>query len=66
MADLIEMGKQRVPALMGMSTIEKAQLAVQIAAFVRASFSKPTDSDVRELLAMAASQLSAPLHDGSV
>ena len=40
MADLIEMSKQRIPALTGMSTIEKAQLAVQIAAFVRASFSK--------------------------
>lgn len=40
--------------------IDKMQLAVQIAALVRASFKQPTDSDVRDILQMASSQLSAP------
>ena len=49
----------------GMTNIQKMQLAVQIAALVRASFVQPTDSDVRDLLQMAASQLSLPcVHAG--
>ena len=42
-----------------LTSIEKMQLAVQIAAIVRASFKQPTDSDVQDVLQMAASQLSA-------
>lgn len=45
--------------LQGMTNIQKMQIAVQIAALVRASFVQPTDSDVRDLLQMAANQLSA-------
>ncbi len=44
----------------GWSNIEKMQMAVQIAALVRASFVRPTDSDIRDMLLMVASQLSAP------
>jgi hypothetical protein len=61
MADILEMVVQREPdADSNMTNIEKMQLAVQITALVRASFTKPTDSDLHELLQMTATQLSLP------
>ena len=57
MAELHLVGReQREEETAAMTNIQKMQLAVQIAALVRASFVQPTDSDVRDSHAYGATR----------
>jgi hypothetical protein len=58
MSKVLEFGKtQEEPADTTLTNIEKAQLAAQVAAIIRASFKQVADSDVRDVLQLASSQL---------
>lgn len=57
MADVIQINGKGEPGQALVTEIDKAELATQVSAIVRASFKPLTDSDIRDVLRMAASQL---------
>lgn len=59
MAQIVQMEKAEPTKQVPLTNVEKAQIAAQIAAIIRASFRPLADSDVRDVLRLAASQLVA-------
>lgn len=66
MSQVIQMAgsNKNAPTDVPLTHIEKAQISAQIAALIRASFKKLTDSDVRDVMQLASSQLLPAPVDG--
>jgi hypothetical protein len=66
MSNLVQMkGAESADQKVFITDVDKVELATQVAALVRASFKPFTDSDIRDVLRTAASQLSVLVPDQS-